>query len=83
MRASGRIYGRAYVRSADGQIIHDASGLPLAQQAGVNNNQLLGYANPDFVFGFNNRFGYKTSVSASSLMDVSEVKYLTMLMYRC
>ncbi|AMP96977.1 TonB-dependent receptor [Pedobacter cryoconitis] len=52
-------YGRAYVRSPDGQIIHDASGLPLAQQAGVNNNQLLGYANPDFVFGFNNRFGYK------------------------
>ncbi|MBB6500910.1 SusC/RagA family TonB-linked outer membrane protein [Pedobacter cryoconitis] len=53
------IYGRAYVRAPDGQIIHDASGLPLAQQAGVNNNQLLGYANPDFVFGFNNKFSYK------------------------
>jgi hypothetical protein len=52
-------YGRAYVRSPDGQIIHDASGLPLAQQAGINNNQLLGYANPDYVFGFNNRFSYK------------------------
>ncbi|PYF70709.1 SusC/RagA family TonB-linked outer membrane protein [Pedobacter nutrimenti] len=53
------IYGRAYVRSPDGQIIHDSSGLPLAQQAGIGNNQLLGYANPDFVFGFNNRFTYK------------------------
>jgi len=52
-------YGRAYVRSPDGQIIHDASGLPLAQQAGINNNQLLGYANPDYVFGINNRFSYK------------------------
>ncbi|WP_165585765.1 SusC/RagA family TonB-linked outer membrane protein [Pedobacter nototheniae] len=52
-------YGRAYVRAPDGQVIHDASGLPLAQQAGINNNQFLGYANPDFVFGFNNRFTYK------------------------
>ena len=52
-------YGRAYVRSPDGQVIHDASGLPLAQQAGINNNQLLGYANPDYVFGINNRFTYK------------------------
>ena len=52
-------YGRAYVRAPDGQIIHDASGLPLAQQPGIDNNQLLGYANPDFVFGLNNRFSYK------------------------
>ncbi len=52
-------YGRAYQRTPEGKIIHDASGLPLAQQAGIDNNQLLGYANPDFVFGLNNRFGYK------------------------
>lgn len=51
-------YGRAYVRNQDGQVIHD-SGLPIAQQAGINNNQLLGYANPDFVYGINNRFSYK------------------------
>jgi len=61
-------YGRAYVRSADGQVIHDASGLPLAQQAGINNNQLLGYANPDFVFGLNNRFTYK-NLSFSFQLD--------------
>lgn len=61
-------YGRAYVRSADGQVIHDAAGLPIAQQAGINNNQLLGYANPDFVYGINNRFTYK-NISFSFQFD--------------
>lgn len=51
-------YGRKYVRSQDGQIIH-AGGLPIAQQSGTDNMQLLGHTNPNYVYGLNNRFTYK------------------------
>jgi len=49
------VYGRAFARTPEGQIINDASGSPIYLPV----NQLLGYANPKFVFGFINKFAYK------------------------
>ncbi len=51
-------YGRKFVRSDAGEIIH-AGGIPIAQQSGTDNMQLLGHVNPNYVFGFNNKFTYK------------------------
>ena len=48
-------YGRQLVRTADGQLINDAGGRPILNST----SQFLGYVNPDFVWGLNNRFGYK------------------------
>ncbi len=52
-------YSQAFARvqggQFDGQIINDASGRPLRYPRG----QFLGNANPDWVWGFNNRFSYK------------------------
>ena len=50
-----KFYGRAFVRTPDGEIINDASGRPIYTPV----SQFLGYTNPDFVFGINNKFGYK------------------------
>jgi TonB-linked SusC/RagA family outer membrane protein len=50
-----KFYGRAFAKSPDGQIINDASGRPIYSPA----NQFLGYINPNFVFGINNKFNYK------------------------
>jgi hypothetical protein len=52
------IYGYKYYRSPDGQIIN-VNGLPLIPTSGTNYKQLLGYANPDFIWGINNKFSYK------------------------
>lgn len=59
-----KFYGRAFVRNPDGQIINDASGRPIYNPV----SQFLGYINPDFVLGINNRFSYK-NVSMSFQFD--------------
>jgi TonB-linked SusC/RagA family outer membrane protein len=48
-------YARKLVRTADGQLINDAGGRPILNSTA----QFLGNVNPDFVWGLNNRFGYK------------------------
>ena len=61
-----KIYGSAFVRTPDGQIINTAGGIP--ERLTGTQSQYLGNANPDFVFGFNNKFTYK-NVSLSILFD--------------
>lgn len=50
-----KYYGRAFAKTPDGQIINDASGRPIYAPV----SQFLGYINPKFVFGINNKFNYK------------------------
>jgi TonB-linked SusC/RagA family outer membrane protein len=50
-----KYFGRAFVRSADGQIINDKSGRPIYNPV----SQFLGYTNPDWAFGFYNKLSYK------------------------
>jgi TonB-linked SusC/RagA family outer membrane protein len=59
-----KFYGRAFVRTPDGQIINDASGRPIYAPV----NQYLGNMNPDFVFGINNKLNYK-NISLSFQFD--------------
>jgi TonB-linked SusC/RagA family outer membrane protein len=47
--------GQAFVRTPDGQIVNDAGGRPLR----YIKNQVLGYSNPDWVWGLTNKFRYK------------------------
>ena len=61
-----KIYGSAFVRTPDGQIINTAGGIP--ERLTGTQSQYLGNANPDFVFGLNNKFTYK-NVSLSILFD--------------
>jgi TonB-linked SusC/RagA family outer membrane protein len=49
------IYGASFAKTEDGQLINDAGGRPIVLPRG----QLLGYANPDWVWAINNKFGYK------------------------
>lgn len=49
------LYGGQLVRTPDGQLINDAGGRPIINPTA----QFLGYVNPKFVWGINNRFGYK------------------------
>jgi TonB-linked SusC/RagA family outer membrane protein len=50
------VYGFKFFRAPDGQIIHDASGMIYRDNRKA---QLLGHANPDFVWSFINTFNYK------------------------
>ncbi|NIJ54085.1 TonB-linked SusC/RagA family outer membrane protein [Dyadobacter arcticus] len=50
-----KFYGSAFARTAEGQIINDASGRPIY----TNTARFLGHVNPKFVFGINNKFSYK------------------------
>ncbi len=50
-----KFYGSAFAKTPDGQIINDASGRPITTPVA----QFLGYLNPKFVFGINNKFSYK------------------------
>ncbi|MBK9507949.1 MAG: SusC/RagA family TonB-linked outer membrane protein [Cytophagaceae bacterium] len=50
-----KFYGRAFVKTPDGQIINDASGRPIYAPV----SQYLGNMLPKFVFGINNQFEYK------------------------
>ena len=47
--------GSAYARTQDGQIINDGGGRPIV----LPKNQILGYSNPDWVWGLTNKFNYK------------------------
>ncbi len=49
------IYGAAFAKTQDGQLINDAGGRPVVLPKG----QLLGYSNPDWVWAVNNKLGYK------------------------
>jgi len=57
-------YSSAFVRTPDGQIINDAGGRPIIYPVA----QFLGYANPDWVWGVNNKFTWK-NLSFSFLFD--------------
>lgn len=59
-----KFYGSAFARTPDGQIINDASGRPITTPVA----QFLGYVNPKFVFGINNKFNYK-NISFSFQFD--------------
>lgn len=61
-----KIYGSAFVRTPAGQIINTSGGIP--ERLTGTQSQYLGNANPDFVFGLNNKFTYK-NVSLSILFD--------------
>jgi TonB-linked SusC/RagA family outer membrane protein len=64
----GQIYGSAYQRNADGQmLINPATGLPL-QTSGV---EKIGNPNPDFTMGITNTISYK-NFSLYVLLDVRE-----------
>jgi TonB-linked SusC/RagA family outer membrane protein len=59
-----KFYGTAFAKTPDGQIINDASGRPITTPV----PQFLGYINPKFVFGINNKFSYK-NISMSFQFD--------------
>lgn len=61
-----KLYGTAFVRSQDGQIVYDAGGKPLRNPI----NQYLGNMNPDFTWSFGSNFRYK-QVSFSFQFDGS------------
>ena len=48
-------FDNTFYKSPDGQLIHDASGRPIINPV----PQFLGFANPEWVWGLNNRFTYK------------------------
>ncbi|GAB3761182.1 SusC/RagA family TonB-linked outer membrane protein [Spirosoma pomorum] len=48
-------YSSAFVRTPDGQLINDGGGRPIVNPTA----QFLGYVNPKFVWGINNRFSYR------------------------
>lgn len=48
-------YTGSFIRTPDGQLINDAGGRPIVNPVA----QFLGYVNPKFVWGINNRFSYK------------------------
>jgi len=50
-----KYFDQTFVRTPDGQLINDAGGRPIINPV----SQFLGYINPDFVWGLNNRFSYK------------------------
>jgi hypothetical protein len=61
-----KLYGSAFLRTPTGEIINTTGGIP--QTVSGTQAQYLGNRNPDFVFGFNNKFTYK-NVSLSFLFD--------------
>ncbi len=63
--AIGDIYASGYLRAPDGQIVHDARGLPLID---TENFKILGSAIPDFRAGIQNQLTYNR-FSLSFLFD--------------
>ncbi len=47
--------GALTLKSPDGQIIHDGDGYPIY----TNKDQAIGYGDPDFAWGINNKLSYK------------------------
>lgn len=58
------VYISKFARTPDGQIINDAGGRPIILPVA----QFAGYSNPDWVWGFNNKFNYK-NISLSFQFD--------------
>ena len=58
------VYIRKFARTQDGQIINDPGGRPIVSPVA----QYAGNSNPDWVWGFNNKFSYK-NVSFSFQFD--------------
>jgi TonB-linked SusC/RagA family outer membrane protein len=50
-----KLYTSAFAKTADGKIIHDDAGKPLANPV----NQFLGYLNADYQWSIYNKIGYK------------------------
>jgi hypothetical protein len=50
-----KLYTSAFVKTADGRIINDAAGKPLANPV----SQFLGYLNADYMWSIYNKVGYK------------------------
>jgi len=48
-------FDQTFITTQDGQLINDAGGRPIINPV----SQFLGYLNPDWVWGLNNRFNYK------------------------
>jgi hypothetical protein len=55
-----QFWGTALLKNADGEIINTADGRPIPLTS-INGNarRFLGYTNPDWVWGVNNKFSYK------------------------
>ena len=51
-------YATAFVRDGSGNIVYSGGG-PLSAPSNISNLRKLGYLDPDFSFGINNRFSYK------------------------
>ncbi|WP_239057038.1 SusC/RagA family TonB-linked outer membrane protein [Paludibacter sp. 221] len=62
----GDIYGRAFSRDENGEIIYDADGLPITK--GSTNDNKVGNCNPDFIIGWGNTFTYR-NLSLYFLLD--------------
>lgn len=60
----GDIYGRGYLRSPDGEIVHDENGYPMLTDEFI----VTGNAFPDWTGGFSNQFTYK-GVRLNTLFD--------------
>ena len=63
----GQIVGLPYLRDAEGQIYHDANGLPMRDSEA----RVLGNGNPDWIGGLTNTFNYK-GISLSFLIDIQQ-----------
>ncbi len=63
----GQIYGSAYKRNSDGQLLLNASGLPQP----TANVQKIGNPNPDWTLGINNDFTFK-GLSLGVLLDIRQ-----------
>ena len=64
-----QFWGTALLKTPDGELINTADGRPIPLTS-LNGNarRFLGYANPDWVWGINNRVSYK-NLSLSFLFD--------------
>lgn len=51
-------YSTKFVRDGSGNIVY-SGGAPLQSPGGISNNGFIGYLNPDFAFGINNRVTYR------------------------
>jgi len=65
-KAYGTLYGIAYLRDTEGNIIVGANGLPKANPQ----NQVLGHYTPDWIAGITNTFTYK-QLDLSFLIDAN------------
>lgn len=54
-------YGTGFVRNTSGDIVYTSAGLPMQNPyTDLGHKKFLGFMNPDFSFGINNEFSYKS-----------------------